>query len=143
MANTMPYQTDLTESQWTLIAPIVNYKSDDDLYNGGRPRTVNLRYIVDALLYQARTGCQWRLLPTDFPNHNTVRYYFDKWTWDGTWQHINTVLRQQVREVRAQRQVIEDQIDGTGDEQDVCGDDRERSSLHPRDVALGQLVRTA
>src|SRR5215210_6328220 len=98
MANTMPYQTDLTESQWTLIAPIVNYKSDDDLYNGGRPRTVNLRRIVDALLYQARTGCQWRLLPTDLPNHNTVRYYFDKWTWDGTWQQVNTALRQQVRQ---------------------------------------------
>lgn len=94
----MPYQTDLTDEQWALIAPIVTYQSDDDRYNGGRPRTVNLRCIVDALLYQARTGCQWRFIPTDFPNHNTVRYYFDKWTWDGTLQHINTVLRQQVRE---------------------------------------------
>jgi len=69
----MPYQTDLTDEQWALIAPIVTYQSADDLYKGGRPRTVNLRHIVNALLYQARTGCQWRLLPTDFPNHHTVR----------------------------------------------------------------------
>ncbi len=94
----MPYQTDLTDEQWALIAPIVTYQSDEDRYNGGRPRTVDLRRIVDGLLYQARTGCQWRLLPTDFPNHNTVRYYFDKWTWDGTWQRLNTALRQQMRQ---------------------------------------------
>src|SRR3712207_5014427 len=94
----MPYQTDLTDEQWTVIEPIVTFQSDDDRYKGGRPCTVALRRVVDALLYHARTGCQWRLLPTDFPNHNTVRYYFDKWTWDGTWQRINTLLRQHVRQ---------------------------------------------
>ncbi len=93
----MPYQTDLTDEQWAVIAPIVTFQSDDDRYKGGRPRPVDLRGVVDALLYQARTGCQWRLLPADFPNHNTVRYYFDKWTWDGTWERINTTVRQQVR----------------------------------------------
>ena len=93
----MAYQTELPDEQWAVIEPIVTYQSDDDRYKGGRPRTVNLRRIVDALLYQARTGCQWRLLPTDFPNHNTVRYYFDKWTWDGTWVAINTCLREQLR----------------------------------------------
>lgn len=93
----MSYYTDLIDEQWALIAPIVTFQSDDDLYKGGRPRTVNLRHIINALLYQARTGCQWRLLPTDFPNHNTVRYYFDKWTWDGTWEQLNMALRKQVR----------------------------------------------
>ena len=93
----MPYQTDLTDEQWAVISPIVTFQSDDDRYKGGRPRTVDLRRIVDALLYQARTGCQWRLLPADFPNHNTVRYYFDTWTWDGTWVAINTGLREQLR----------------------------------------------
>jgi putative transposase len=93
----MAYPTDLTDEQWAVIEPIVTYQSDAARYKGGRPRTVNLRRIVDALLYQARTGCQWRLLPTDFPNHNTVRYYFDKWTWDGTWVAINTVLREELR----------------------------------------------
>ncbi len=93
----MSYPTDLTDEQWAVIMPVVTAQSDEDRYKGGRPRTVDLRRVVDALLYQARTGCQWRLLPTDFPNHNTVRYYFDKWTWDGTWQRWNTTLRQPVR----------------------------------------------
>ena len=95
--NTIPYQTDPTDEQWSLIAPIVSLKSDDERYKGGRPRTVDLRRIVDALLYQARTGCQWRLLPTDFPNHNMVRYYVDTWTWDGTWEQIHTTLRRRTR----------------------------------------------
>ncbi len=93
----MAYPTDLTNDQWTIIEPIVTYQSDEDRYKGGRPRTVDLRRIMDALLYQARSGCQWRLLPPDFPPSGTVRYYFDKWTWDGTWMQINTVLREQLR----------------------------------------------
>ncbi len=78
----MAYPTDLTDEQWVVIEPIVTYQSEDDRYKGGRPRTVNLRRIVDALLYQARTGVQWRLFPTDFPPSGTVRYYFDTWTWE-------------------------------------------------------------
>jgi len=93
----MAYATDLTDAQWAVIEPLVTYRSDQDRYNGGRPRTVNLRRVVDALLYQARTGVQWRLLPTEFPPSGTVRYYFDKWTWDGTWITLNDVLREQVR----------------------------------------------
>ncbi len=93
----MAYSTDLTDEQWRLIEPIVTYRSAEDRYKGGRPRTVNLRRVIDALLYQARTGVQWRLLPSDFPPPGTVRYYFDKWTWDGTWVQINTTLREDLR----------------------------------------------
>ena len=93
----MAYATDLTNAPWAVIEPIVTYRSEQDRYNGGRPRTVNLRRVVDALLYQARTGVQWRLLPTEFPPSGTVRYYFDKWTWDGTWIAINDALREQIR----------------------------------------------
>jgi len=93
----MNYPTDLTDEQWLLIEPIVTYQSEEDRYKGGRPRTVDLRRIVDALLYQARTGVQWQLLPHDFPPSGTVRYYFDKWTWDGTWIELNTVLRIHMR----------------------------------------------
>lgn len=93
----MAYATDLTDEQWTVIAPIVTYRSEQDRYNGGRPRTVDLRRVVDALLYQARTGVQWRLFPIEFPPSGTVRYYFDKWTWDGTWITINDVVRERVR----------------------------------------------
>ena len=93
----MAYATNLTDDQWARIEPIVTYRSDDDRSYGGRPRTVALRRVVDALLYQARTGVHWRLLPTECPPSGTVRYYFDKWTWDGTWIAINDVLREQVR----------------------------------------------
>ncbi len=93
----MAYATDLTDEQWMIIEPMVTYRSEQDRYTGGRPRTVHLRRVVDARLYQARTGVQWRLLPTEFPPAGTLRYYFDKWTWDGTWSTINAVLREHVR----------------------------------------------
>ena len=64
----------------------------------GRPTIVDLREVVNALLYLTRTGCQWRLLPTDLPNWNTVRYYFDAWTLDGTFVRINDALREQARQ---------------------------------------------
>ena len=93
----MAYATYLTDDQWTIIEPIVTYQSDAERYKGGRPRTVDLRRVVDALLYQARTGVQWRLLPADFPPSGTVRYYFDTWIWDGTWIELNAVLRERLR----------------------------------------------
>lgn len=64
----------------------------------GRPTVIDLREVVNALLYLTRTGCQWRLLPTDFPNWNTVRYYFDGWSLDGTLVRINDALRSQARQ---------------------------------------------
>lgn len=53
--------------------------------------------MVNALLYIGRTGCQWRLLPREFGNWTGVRYYFDKWAQDGTWQRVNDRLRARVR----------------------------------------------
>jgi putative transposase len=94
----MGYPSDATNEQWTVIEPIVNYKTEDELYKGGRPRTVDLRAIVNALLYMDRTGVQWRYFPSDFPPSGTIRYYFDKWTWDGTWEAVNTALRELLRE---------------------------------------------
>ncbi len=93
----MAYATDVTDEQWAVIEPIVTYRSEQDRYNGGRPRTVDLRRVVNALLYHARTGVQWRLVPAEFPPSGTVRYYFDKWTWDGTWIAINDAVREQIR----------------------------------------------
>ncbi len=54
--------------------------------------------VVNALLYKNRTGCQWRMLPIDFPPHSSVRYYFDTWRQEGTWERINDTLRQAARE---------------------------------------------
>ena len=63
----------------------------------GPKRRYPTRKIVNALLYQAKTGCQWRLLPHDFPKWNLVRYYFDAWTWDHTIQELNDLLVRRVR----------------------------------------------
>ena len=87
------YPTDLTDEEWALIAPLIPSRRGP-----GRPRTVDLRQVVNALLYLVRTGCQWRMLPKDFPPWQTVRYYYDKWTADGTWDRMVTALRRTVRQ---------------------------------------------
>jgi putative transposase len=88
----MGYLTDLTDEQWAWIEPIFPPQE-----GRGRRRTVNLRRVIDALMYQDRTGCQWRLIPLDFPASGTVRYYFDKWNDDGTMLEIHDCLRRAVR----------------------------------------------
>jgi putative transposase len=69
----------------------------------GRPRHVDTRQILNAILYLTRTGCQWRLLPSDFPDYRRVFSSFQTWSRDGTWQRIASVLRPAVR-VTAGRQ---------------------------------------
>ena len=66
---------------------------------GGRPRTVDLREVVNASLYVLRTGCAWRMLPHDLPSWQTVYKYFRRWTLDGTWAKVHETLRPDVREV--------------------------------------------
>jgi putative transposase len=87
------YDTDISDAEWAVLEPIAQRSS-----KMGRPVELDLREIVNALFYWERTGCQWRLIPADFPNWTSVRYYFDKWTKDGTWVRINDTLRQKVRE---------------------------------------------
>lgn len=87
------YPTDLTDEQWAAIAPLIITPS----LRGGRPTEIDLRAIVNALIYKNRTACQWRLLPSDFPPMGAVRYYFDKWTMDGTFVKLNDVLRKAAR----------------------------------------------
>jgi putative transposase len=87
------YETDITDAEWALLEPVVHRTG-----KMGRPVELELREIVNALFYWERTGCQWRLIPADFPNWTSVRYYFDKWTKDGTWVRINDTLRRKVRE---------------------------------------------
>ena len=81
--------TDLTDEPWAALAPLVVTPSP----KGGRPTEIDRRAIVNALLYKNRTGCQWRMLPTDVPPMSSVRYYFDKWNRDGTFIKINDALR--------------------------------------------------
>lgn len=86
------YATDLTEAQWELIAPFVLPET-----GGGRPRTTDVREVVNAILYVLRSGCAWHLLPHDFPPSGTVYDYFRRWQRDGTWELIHQTFREQVR----------------------------------------------
>ena len=81
------YPTDLTDAPWALLDPWLSPRAWT-----GRPRTVNLREVVNAVFYLLRTGCQWRHLPHDFPPWCTVRYYYDLWQWNGTWVRSHTTL---------------------------------------------------
>jgi putative transposase len=86
------YPTDMTDAEWALLEPFLAQNEGP-----GAPREVETRAIVDALFYKLRTGCQWRMLPTDFPKWRTVYYYWDKWSSDGTWERVNSALRQDIR----------------------------------------------
>ncbi len=89
-----PYKTDLTDAQWEIVQPLI-----PPARPGGRPRAVDLREVLNTLLYQARTGCQWELLPHDLLPKSTVWDYFQQWRDDGTWQRIVDALRRKVRVV--------------------------------------------
>jgi transposase len=86
------YPSDCTDAEWAIIEPFTA-KSEGP----GRKRTVDLREVVNALFYRTKSGCQWRMLPKDFPDWRHVWYYYDLWTEDGKWERINDVLRKQVR----------------------------------------------
>ena len=88
-----PYRSDLTDAQWELIGPLLPQAK-----SGGRPRTADLREVVNTLFYQARTGCQWDYLPHDLVPKGTVWDYFTAWHKDGTWQKIVDALRVGVRQ---------------------------------------------
>ncbi|QDV34697.1 IS5 family transposase [Tautonia plasticadhaerens] len=90
-----PYKTDLTDAQWTIIEPFIPPRRP-----GGRPRATDIREVLNTLLYQARTGCQWELLPHDLLPRSTVWDDFQQWRDDGTWQRIADALRPQVREAK-------------------------------------------
>lgn len=85
------YKSDLNDEQWAVIEPLLKRKG------AGRPMKLKLRAVVNAILYVLRTGCQWAYLPHEYPNFNSVYYHFHKWSWDETWEAINTALREQVR----------------------------------------------
>jgi putative transposase len=86
-----PYPSDLTDAQWEIIEPLI------PVHRVGRPRTVNLREVLNTIFYQARSGCQWDMLPHDLLPKSTVFDYFAQWRDDGTWQTITDALRQRVR----------------------------------------------
>jgi putative transposase len=87
------YDTDLTDAQWELLRPLLPPPP-----GGGRPRTTDMREVLNAILYVLRSGCAWDLLPHDFPPAGTVYGYFRQWQRDGTITRIHETLRPRVRE---------------------------------------------
>src|SRR5205085_6596369 len=86
-----PYPSDLTDAQWEIVRPLI------PVSKVGRPRKVDLREVVNAILYVNRSGCQWDMLPHDLPAKSTVYDHFAQWRDDGTWQSILDAVRRQVR----------------------------------------------
>jgi putative transposase len=88
------YSTDLTDEQWAILKPLIPPARTT---RGGRPRTVNMREVINTILYLNRTGCQWDLLPHDLLPKSTVYEYFAQWRDDGTWAKFTDALRTKVR----------------------------------------------
>src|SRR5512132_293286 len=86
-----PYPSDLTDEQWEIVRLLI------PVSRVGRPREVDMREVLNAIFYLDRAGCQWDMLPHDFPPKSTVYDYFAQWRDDGTWQEIMDALRQKVR----------------------------------------------
>jgi transposase len=86
------YPSELSDQEWAILAPLL-----PPAKLGGRPRTVNLRMILNGIFSILRSGCQWRMLPRDYGPWSTVYAYGRKWRVDGTWERIHTLLRERVR----------------------------------------------
>ncbi len=90
------YTSDMNGQQWEIIRPLLSPEREGP----GRPPELDLRQVVNAIFYLDRTGCQWKNLPKDYPNHNSVYYYYSKWRDDGTWRRVNQALGKLERERR-------------------------------------------
>lgn len=89
----MPYPTDLTDEQWDIIKVFMPEPKPR-----GRHIEVDLREVVNAIFYINRAGCQWDMLPHDFPNYKTVNWYYSLWRREGIWDEMLNALRDVVRE---------------------------------------------
>lgn len=87
------YKSDLTDKEWELIKPHI-----PPAKRGGRPRKTDMREVLNAIFYVVKTGCQWDLLPHDFPAKGTVYDYFNTWRKDGTLEVLNRQLSEQLRQ---------------------------------------------
>jgi putative transposase len=93
-----PYTSDLSDAEWAILEPLIPPAKP-----GGRPRSVNMRHILNGIFYVLRSGGAWRLLPHDYPAWSTVYDYFRKWRTAGVWEKIVRTLRERLR-VQAGRQ---------------------------------------
>ena len=97
--DTLRYPSDLTNAEWQLIKLLI-----PPAKRGGGKRTVDVREVVNGLMYILSTGCQWRAIPKDLPARSTLYDYFAQWEWDGTLERIHHTLYVKCRE-HAEREV--------------------------------------
>jgi transposase len=118
------YASDVTDREWSLIAPLLPAAR-----SGGRPRSTCLREVINGIFYLLQTGCQWRMLPRDFPPRSTVYGYFRAWIAAGVWAHVHDVLYRRTRELEGRQEsptaaIIDSQSVKTGPEaRDAVGYD--------------------
>lgn len=93
------YPTDLKDQEWKVLEPLLPPPSVR-----GRPMEYPMREIINTIVYFLRAGCAWRMLPHDLPPWQTVYYHFRKWRQDGTWEKLNTALREQVRQAEGREE---------------------------------------
>lgn len=99
-----PYPSDLSDEAWELIRPVITAWKGRHPSVSGHKGNYGMREIVNALLYQAKTGCQWRCFPHGLPSKSAVYYYFGLWRDDGTAETIHELLRRLAREMRRRRE---------------------------------------
>jgi transposase len=90
------YPSDLTDAEWAHVEPLI-----PPAKRGGNRRHVEVREVVNGLMYVLSTGCQWRAIPKDLPPRSTLYDYFDLWGWDGTLERIHEALFVKRREAAA------------------------------------------
>jgi len=117
------YATDLSDEHWKVLESMLPPPEQF-----GRKRQVNLREIINALCYMTRAGCQWRLLPMEFPNWQTVYYYFRKWREREWFVQLNHTLRKKVRHEGGKMAdpsaaIIDSQSVKTDEQAESCGFD--------------------
>lgn len=88
----LAYDTDLTDAQWEILKPLI-----PEAKSGGRPRTLDIQKVLNAIFYLLANGIKWRAMPHDLPKWQSIYTYFRDWEADGTWERLNSGLRTQVR----------------------------------------------
>src|ERR1700690_70568 len=122
------YPTDLTDEQWKLVEPLI-----PPAVPGGRDRSVDMREVVNGVLYLNPNGCAWRSLPHEFPPWGTVWYYFRRFRNDGTWKTIHDALRAKVRNKAGKKKspsaaILDSQTVKTTEKRGSAGTTRARRS---------------
>jgi transposase len=92
--SSLRYPSDLTDEEWAHVAPLI-----PPARRGGNRRHVDVRAVMDGIMYVLSTGCQWRAIPKDLPPRSTLFDYLDLWSWDGTLERIHHALYVQCREL--------------------------------------------